>query len=114
VIQAGVPARTIALLQDLYDAGADVLLNGHEHNYERFEPQTPAGAADPARGIREFVVGTGGNDLRPFGLPIANSEVRENQSFGVLELTLRRTSYAWQFIPEAGGTFTDGGSSVCH
>jgi acid phosphatase type 7 len=114
VIQVGAPARTSGLLQDLYDAGADVLLNGHEHNYERFAPQTPAGAADPARGIREFVVGTGGNDLRPFGLPTANSEVREDQSFGVLELTLRRTSYAWQFIPEAGGTFTDGGSTVCH
>jgi acid phosphatase type 7 len=113
VIQGGVP-RTFALLSDLYAGGADVLLTGHEHNYERFAPQTPWGAADPARGIREFVVGTGGNDLRPFGVPIANSEVGEDHTFGVLELTLRRTSYAWQFIPEAGRTFTDGGSSVCH
>ena len=113
VTQSG-PPKTMALLQDLYDSGADVLLTGDEHNYERFAPQTPAGAADPTRGIREFVVGTGGNDLRPFGPPIANSEVRHDHTFGVLELTLRPSRYAWQFIPEAGGTFTDGGSSACH
>lgn len=113
VTQTGTP-RTIALLQDLYDAGAEVLLNGDEHNYERFAAQTPQGAADPARGIREFVVGTGGKDLRPFGATIANSEVRQNRTFGVLELTLRPSSYAWQFIPEAGGTFTDSGSTACH
>jgi hypothetical protein len=113
VTQTGTP-KTIALLQDLYDAGAEVLLNGDEHNYERFAPQTPLGAADPARGVREFVVGTGGKDLRPFGTPVANSEVRRDDTFGVLELTLLPASYSWQFIPEAGGTFTDGGSNACH
>ncbi len=113
VTQGGAP-MTMALLQDLYAAGVELLLNGHEHNYERFAPQTPAGAADPARGIREFVVGTGGADLRPFGAPIGNSEVRQNDTYGVLELTLLPTSYAWQFIPEAGGTFTDSGSTACH
>src|ERR671931_1157180 len=94
--------------------GAELLLNGDEHNYERFAPQTPQGAADPTHGIREFVVGTGGQDLRPFGTKIANSEVRQDDTFGVLELTLLPTSYTWQFIPEAGGTFTDSGSSPCH
>ena len=113
VTPAGTP-KTIALLQDLYDAGAEVLLNGDEHQYERFAPQTPQGVADPARGIREFVVGTGGEDLRPFGTPVPNSEVRRDDTFGVLELTLLPGSYTWQFIPEAGGTFTDGGSSPCH
>jgi hypothetical protein len=113
VVPVGTP-RTQALLQDLYRAGADVLLNGHQHNYERFAPQTPAGVADPAHGIREFVVGTGGEDLRPFGTPIANSEVRRDDTFGVLEMTLLPTSYNWQFIPEAGDTFTDSGSTACH
>jgi acid phosphatase type 7 len=109
----GVP-RTRALLQDLYDYGADVLLNGHQHNYERFAPQTPQGAADQEHGVREFVVGTGGEDLRHFGAPIANSEVRNAETFGVLELTLLPTSYRWQFIPEADDTFTDSGSTPCH
>jgi acid phosphatase type 7 len=113
VTQAG-PPETTALLQDLYDSGAEVLLNGHDHHYERFAPQTPQGAADPARGIREFIVGTGGEDLRPFGTPVANSEVRRDDTFGVLELALRPAGYSWQFVPEAGGSFTDSGSSPCH
>jgi hypothetical protein len=113
VVPVGTP-RTLALLRDLYAAGADVLLNGHQHNYERFAPQTPAGVADPSHGIREFVVGTGGEDLRRFGTPIANSEVREDGTFGVLELTLLPASYTWQFIPEAGDAFTDSGSTACH
>ena len=113
VTPVGIP-RTQALLQDLYDGGGDVLLTGHQHNYERFAPQTPQGVADPQRGVREFVVGTGGEDLRPFGTPIANSEVRNDETFGVLELILLPTGYSWQFIPEAGDTFTDRGSSQCH
>jgi len=113
VAQEGMP-QTTALLHDLYDAGAELLLTGHQHNYERFAPQTPQGVLDPARGIREFVVGTGGEDLRPFGTPAPNSEVRNDETFGVLELTLRPASYSWQFIPEAGGTFTDSGSADCH
>jgi hypothetical protein len=113
VVPVGVP-RSQALLQDLYDGGVDLLLNGHQHNYERFAPQTPQGVADPKRGVREFVVGTGGEDLRPFGKPIANSEVRNDETFGVLELILLPTGYSWQFIPEAGDSFTDGGSDSCH
>jgi Calcineurin-like phosphoesterase len=103
-----------AFWQALYDANADVVLVGHEHNYERFAPQTPSGAADPARGIREFVVGTGGKSHYGFGTPIANSQVRNADTFGVLKLTLNPGSYEWQFVPEAGKTFTDSGSTGCH
>jgi len=99
--------------QVLYGAGADVVLNGHEHNYERFGPQDPDGLADPGRGIREFVVGTGGGGLYAFGSPEPNSEARNSDTYGVLELTLHPTSYDWEFIPIAGGTFTDSGSAAC-
>ena len=96
----------------LYAAGADVVLNGHEHSYERFAPQNPDGQADP-NGIREFVVGTGGWGLYGFGSPIANSEIRNNTSYGVLRLTLHPGSYDWQFVPVAGSSFTDTGSGFC-
>jgi acid phosphatase type 7 len=102
------------LYQALYDANADVILSGHDHDYERFAPQDPNGKLDRARGIREFVVGTGGKNHRPFGAPEATSEVRDTTTFGVLRLTLKRTGYDWKFIPEAGKTFTDSGSDDCH
>jgi hypothetical protein len=99
---------------DLYNAGADVVLNGHIHNYERFAPQTPAGVADPVMGIREFVVGVGGRSAVSIsGTPAANSEIR-GRTFGVLDLTLHPDSYDWQFVPEAGKTFADSGSTPCH
>jgi len=104
-----------AAWQVLYDAHAELVLNGHEHNYERFAPQTPTGAADPQLGIREFVVGTGGSESGyPFGTPVANSEVRNNTTFGVLQLTLDSASYSWKFVPVAGKTFTDAGTAPCH
>jgi hypothetical protein len=103
-----------ALWQALYQANADVVVAGHDHDYERFAPQTPDGIADPARGIREFVVGTGGKNHRPFGDSKPNSEVRDATAFGVLKLTLKPGGYDWQFIPEAGKTFTDSGSGNCH
>jgi acid phosphatase type 7 len=99
---------------DLYAAGADIVLNGHDHDYERFAPQSPDGASDPARGIREFVVGTGGKSQRGFRTPSAQSEVRSVSTFGVLRIDLAPTSYNWQFIPVAGGTFKDSGSGSCH
>jgi hypothetical protein len=102
------------LWQALYDANADVVVNGHDHDYERFAPQNPAGRADAARGIREFVVGTGGKNHRPFGIIKPNSESRNWDAFGVLKLTLRSGGYDWQFVPEAGKTFTDSGSGACH
>jgi hypothetical protein len=90
----------------LYEAGADVIVNGHDHDYERFARQRPSGAA--ARdGIREFVVGTGGAERRAFARIRANSQVRNATTFGVLKLTLHRTSYDFEFIPQAGKTFTD-------
>jgi len=99
----------------LYDAGADVILNGHDHSYERFAPQDPEGHADAKRGIREFVVGSGGkNSHRKMGEAKANSEVRNDDTFGVLKLILHATGYDWEFVPEAGKTFTDSGSGSCH
>ena len=111
----GSMAQAQPLWQALYDAGAEIVLSGHEHNYERFAPQTPSGAPDLARGIREFVVGTGGGaGAYPFGTPIANSEVRITGVNGVLKLALGDGTYAWQFIPVAGQTATDSGSGTCH
>ena len=100
--------------KSLYDAGADVVLNGHDHNYQRFAPQDPSGKADSARGIRQFIVGTGGKSHYEIETPIANSEVHNDDTFGVLKLTLHPTSYDWEFIPVAGQTFTDSGSDRCH
>jgi acid phosphatase type 7 len=92
-----------------------VVLSGHEHNYERFAPQNPVGKADPERGIREFVVGTGGGKGHyPILEPIANSEVHSDDTYGVLKVTLRPKSYEWRFVPEEGGTFSDSGSARCH
>ena len=103
-----------ALWQALYDYGADVVINGHEHIYERFAAQNPEGIAEPERGIREFIVGTGGAYLDyPIGTPITNSEVINNDTYGVIKLTLNATSYDWEFSPIAGDTFTDSGSSPC-
>ena len=101
--------------RDLYNAKATIVLNGHDHDYERFAPQDPDGKADPARGIREFVAGTGGNHERPFAAsPRPNSEVRMTDTFGVLKLTLHPRGYDWEFIPEAGKTFHDSGTGICH
>jgi len=97
----------------LYATGADIVLSGHRHNYERFALQNPDGMADPGRGIRQFVVGTGGRSHSSFGGILPNSQVRNNTAYGVLKLTLHPTSYDWQFIPIAGQSFTDSGSALC-
>lgn len=102
------------LWQALYDDGAELVLNGHAHVYERFAPQTPTGAADAATGIRQITVGVGGKSLAGFGTIAANSQVRDNQTYGVLKLTLQADGYTWQFVPVAGKTFTDSGSGACH
>jgi hypothetical protein len=101
--------------EDLYQAHAEVVLVGHDHDYERFAPQTPSGTPDP-NGIREFVVGTGGKNHDRFktAAPAPNSEIRNDDTFGLLKLTLRPDGYNWLFLPEAGKTFTDAGSGVCH
>jgi hypothetical protein len=98
----------------LYAAGAEVVLSGHDHDYERFAPQTSSGVADSTRGIREFVVGTGDRSLRAFGTIRANSQVTNFETYGVLKLTLHASSYEWQFVPEAGKTFSDSSSGSCH
>ncbi len=98
----------------LYDAGVELLLSGHEHVYERFAPQRPDRTPDPARGLRQFVVGTGGANLTGFRSPSPNSEFRFNASWGVLRLSLGPGRYAWQFVPVGGGPALDSGTGTCH
>jgi hypothetical protein len=97
----------------LHRAGVDVILNGHDHDYERFAPQDPSAREDRDRGIRQFVVGTGGRYLRPFGETVANSELRAAVVHGVFKLTLRDGAYDWEFIP-VRGDFRDRGTAFCH
>ena len=96
----------------LFQYGVDVVVNGDDHLYERFALQDAHGRAN-ARGIREFIVGTGGYPLYNRGTPQANSEVFENKTFGVLKLTLKSGRYDWEFIPIDGQTFRDSGSGTC-
>ncbi len=99
----------------LYKNRADIILNGHAHSYERFLPQRPNGARDSNRGIRQFVVGTGGAEpLRPFEPRPKNSVVRNDKTNGVMRLKLGRGSYNWKFVPVAGKSFTDSGKGECH
>jgi hypothetical protein len=113
--QTGNSTNVRPLFQDLYDNGADVVMSAHDHDYERFQPQTPAGAVDSARGIREFVVGTGGESHHPFSYSmLPNEVVRNDNTFGVMRLTLRASSYDWKFQPIAGQSFTDSGTASCH
>ncbi len=100
--------------QALYDADAEVVLNGHAHNYERFAPQKPDGTLDQAKGLREFVVGTGGKSLNSFPTVRKNSEVRLNDAYGVIKLTLHSNSYDWQFVTAPNKTVADSGSENCH
>jgi hypothetical protein len=111
-LSGGVNSKMKPSWEVLYAVKADVVLNGHLHNYERFAPQKPSGAADP-EGIREFVVGTGGYSLNTFKNKLQNSQVRNSSNYGVLKLTLHPTSYDWQFVTAPGGTVTDSGSDSC-
>ena len=99
--------------QDLYAAHADLVFDGHDHDYERFALQNPSGQADP-NGIREFVVGMGGAPLYAFTSIVANSEARNDTTYGILTLTLHAHSYSWQFIPQAGKTYSDSGTQATH
>jgi hypothetical protein len=111
--QNGDYPRMRTLFSMLYDANVDVVLTGHDHLYERFAPQTADGRGDPARGIREFVVGTGGVPLYQFMTTKPNSERRINNAWGVLKLTLLADSYQWEFVT-TGGTVADSGTGQCH
>jgi hypothetical protein len=109
------PAKRLApLVKLLYEAGVDVVMSGHNHQYERFAPQDPSRRADPTRGIRAFVVGTGGAGVYGFERRDPNSQVRYGDGNGVLKLTLSPSSYTWEFVPVAGTTFKDSGKGACH
>jgi acid phosphatase type 7 len=110
----GSSEATADLFAILYEAGADVVLAGHDHHYERIRPLDPGGRVDLERGIRLFTVGTGGRHLYPTGLVVPGSEVRHTQTFGVLELRLFDDGYRWRFLRAQGIPFTDGGSGSCH
>ena len=98
----------------LYTYNADLILTGHDHIYERFAPMDANGNLDPVRGIPEFIVGTGGADHTSIVSIAPNSVVRDAKTYGVLKLTLHPTGFDWQFVPEAGKTFTDSGTAACH
>jgi len=100
------------LWKTFYDAGAEVVLNGHDHDYERFTQMNASGAA-VASGLREFVVGVGGAGFYDFINILSTSQVRNANTYGVLKLTLNSSSYTWQFVPIAGKTFTDSGTTSC-
>ncbi|HEY6072840.1 MAG TPA: metallophosphoesterase [Anaerolineales bacterium] len=108
----GNATRVRPLWNTLYQYGADVVLNGHDHTYERFAPQNPNGQAD-AKGIREFVVGTGGASMYTQASIQPNSEAHQTGTLGVLKLTLHAASYDWEFVPVAGKTYKDSGSANC-
>jgi hypothetical protein len=98
----------------LYEGGVDVVITGHDHNYERLAPMDANGAADPARGIRTFIVGTGGRSLDPFVEVLPTSEARNNVSYGLLQMALYDDGYAWLFHPTDPDGYRDGGTDHCH
>jgi hypothetical protein len=102
------------LLEPALRRARDVVLNGHDHIYERFAAQTPSGQPDTTAGIREFIAGTGGANHTSIVAPAANSEVRIATTFGVLKLTLHPGSYDWAFVPIGGQPVMDSGSGTCH
>ena len=104
--------NTGPFVQQLYSAHADVILNGHEHLYERFALQDPSGNADK-NGVREFIAGTGGANHTPVTVVAANSQFRNASDFGILELTLHAASYDWSFVSVSGAVI-DSGSQACH
>jgi acid phosphatase type 7 len=106
--------KMTAIWQALNDAGAELVLSGDAHTYERFAPMGANGDIDRAGGVRQFVVGTGGESLQQFRRRVTGSLVRRSGAFGVLELRLHPGSYDWRFVRESGRRFTDSGSADCH
>jgi len=102
------------LWEALYESGAEVVLNGHEHLYERFAPQSPEGSLDMERGIRQFTVGSGGASAYDFSTPLPNSQARNNSDLGVLKLTLYSEGYTWEFVSTEAGGYADAGATPCH
>lgn len=103
-----------AMWQALQDVGAELILNGNQHSYERFAPQTATGVADDQKGIVEIVVGTGGAQASSFGASADNSLVHAADVYGVLRLTLSPDSYEFDFLSTGGVDFADSGSGTCH
>jgi hypothetical protein len=101
------------LWEIFYEAGAELVVNGHEHNYERFA-EMDANGSPSSPGLRQIVAGMGGRSLYRFDAPLPASEARDNSSYGVVKLTLYPDRYEWEFVPAAGSTFTDRGSTPCH
>jgi hypothetical protein len=110
----GSSKRPKPLWDALYEHHAEIVVNGHDHIYERFAPQTPDGVLDQASGIRQFTVGTGGAGLRGFSTRLPHSEARNDQAHGVLKLTLFPASYQWEFVAVEGATYRDSGTGACH
>jgi hypothetical protein len=108
------PQRTGPMWEALYGAGAEIVINGHDHDYERFAPLDPAGRVDPQRGIREFVVGTGGANLTRRVRDAPHSEIWTRAYYGLLELTLRPGRYHWRFVAAETQRVIDAGSGRCH
>ncbi len=107
--------RVRPLWEMIYETGVDVLLTGHEHSYERLAPMNATGERDDERGVRLFVVGTGGGNLRRFDYnPLPTTETRNAETWGVLKLTLKVDGYDWEFLPVDGESFTDSGTASCH
>lgn len=111
---SGSDGRMSSAFRALYEAGAEIVISGHDHNYERLTPLDPEGVPDPERGIRQFVVGTGGAYQRPFLSLLPESESAQSGTFGVLKLDLYPDRYEWEFIPVEGEEFTDNGETPCH
>jgi len=120
VAATGTAAASVAVAtgptsaEDLAAAGADVVLTGHDHDYERFAPLGATGRVDNVAGIREFVVGTGGENHMRFKTIEAASVARDSSSFGFLELTLGDGLYSWRFVSVPAGVFSDSGTGGCH
>ena len=105
--------HVLPFVKALYAAGVDIVLNGHDHNYQRYTPRAPDGTSDPTHGVREFVVGTGGRSHYP-AIKDPGADIVDATSFGVLQLTLAHNAYQWTFQPAEAGTFHDTGQATCH
>ena len=110
----GNSARMRGVFEALYKAGAELVVNGHDHGYQRLKPVDAMGIEDPRNGLREIVVATGGASLYDFPTNSHLVAVRDNTSHGVLKLTLAPGSYRWEFVPIPGDSFTDRGTAACH
>ena len=105
--------KMLDIWRTLHEFKATLILNGHEHNYERFAKQTPDGVADPINGMRQIIAGTGGLGMTPMVNVATNSEVRQALGYGVLKLTLSGTGYAWDYLPSVEGVIVDSGTDTC-